>query len=378
MMFLISLAHALTLRGAVERAAEVNPQSEIAALQARQAALDSGRAWSALGPTPAVSLERSWTGGASVASSSMSVSVGALDAVRWLDAAERSSLAQASRYTARGTALDAQYAAAQLFIGALQAERALAAARLTESAAADISTAVGQRAAAGIDSDLLRQSAESAHLVARAQRMRAESRVREARLHLQFALQVEDLGELESPEPLALPSEPESSPWLEAASAEREAARWAHWEAAAGWLPKGGLAASSALEPVSWTVTVTGTWSLPGVVGPLLRERSKALGVRIAEVSYDTLRRELTTAQAVATEQARTAEMVREAQAARVALGEAALAAGQARVAAGISTSIELLRLQDDLAGARADLVAAELDLQTAVLEARRVAAIPW
>jgi outer membrane protein TolC len=69
---------------------------------------------------------------------------------------------------------------------------------------------------------------------------------------------------------------------------------------------------------------------------------------------------------------------VQEAQAARRALAEAALAAGQARVKAGISATLELLRLQDDVASARADLVAAELEAQTATLEARRVAALPW
>jgi outer membrane protein TolC len=202
--------------------------------------------------------------------------------------------------------------------------------------------------------------------------------VRQARLALQYALQMDELGPLEDPPSLDLPTSPESSPWLEAAGAEREAARWAHWEAAAGWLPKGGLSASSALEPMSWTVSLTGTWSLPGVVGPLLRERSRALDVRIAELSYDTLRRQLTMAEAVAADQARTAQEVKEAQAARVALAEAAVAAGKLGVSAGVSATLDLLRLQDDLAGARTDLVAAELDHLTAVLEARRVAALPW
>lgn len=378
MIVLLSAAHALTLQGAVERAAEVDPNAEIASLEARKDALEAGRAWSTLGLTPSLSAGRSWAGGATTAESSVSVSLGALDATRWLDAAERSSVAQASRLAARGTTLDAQYAAATLYVAAVQAERALEAARLTETSAAELSEAVAGRVRAGLDSTLLGQSAEAGHLLARAERARADARVRQARLALQYALQMDELGPLEDPPSLDLPTSPESSPWLEAAEAEREAARWAHWEAAAGWLPKGGLSASSALEPMSWTVSLTGTWSLPGVVGPLLRERSRALDVRIAELSYDTLRRQLTMAEAVAADQARTAQEVKEAQAARVALAEAAVAAGKLGVSAGVSATLDLLRLQDDLAGARADLVAAELDHLTAVLEARRVAALPW
>ena len=378
MILLVAGAFALTLSGAVERAAQMDPQAEIASLEARKLHLDSARSWSALGLTPSLSLGRSYTGGASVETSSLSVSVGALDAVRWLDAAQRSSLAKAAGFAARGTALDAQYGAAQLFVNAVQAERALSAAVLNERTASEISSAVAARVAAGLDSDLLGKSAEAAHLVARAARARSESRVRQARLQLQFALQLDDLGELEPPDTLELPAEALRSPWLHAAKSGTDAARWGHWEAAAGWLPAGGLAASTGLEALSWSVALTGTWTLPGVVGPALRERSRTLDVRIAELSYNTLIRKLATAEAFAADQATTAAEVLAAQAARVELAEAALSSGQARLAAGVSDTLELLRLQDDLASARGDHVAAELEAQTAILEARRVSAMPW
>jgi outer membrane protein TolC len=378
MILLVAAAAALTLAEAVERAAVVNPDATIAALRARQAQLDAGRAWSGLGLTPSLSAQRSWAGGASVASSSVSVAVGALDATRWFDAAEKGSDAQAARYAARGSALDAQYAAAQLFVAAVQAERARDAAALTEQTAGEIAEAVNGRVAAGIDSDLLGKSAQAAHLVARAEHARAEARVRQSRLLLQRALEFDELGALEPPAALELPAEPQRSPWLEVASAELQSARWSHWEAAAGWLPRGGLAASSALDPMSWTITLSGTWTLGGVVGPFLKERHRALGVQIAETAYEGLKRDLATAEAVAADAAAAALAVQEAQAARRALAEAALAAGQARVKAGISATLELLRLQDDVASARADLVAAELEAQTATLEARRVAALPW
>jgi len=379
LLTLLGSAYALTLAEAVDRAAEVNPQSIVAGLEVSRAELDAAERYVKLGPTPELDLSRTFAGGAQTTHDRVKVTIGALDAAAWLDAAGASSAAVALRHARAGTALDAQYAAATLYVSAIEADRAVEAAKVSEKAATDTAAAVAGRVRAGVDSELVSRSADASVLVARAERLRAEAEGRVARLRLARALELDDLGTLEVPAALGLPAAGSAaSPWLDEAAQTVRTARWQHAEALADWLPKGGLEAKSDLDPMAWSVTLSATWKLDGVAGPFLHERRSALAVRIAETQYDAMKLDFAAELSIAVERARAAQAVLEAQAAREALANEAVALGQAQLAAGVTTSINLLRLVDDLASASKARVAAELDAQVATLEARRLAGEAW
>ncbi|GDX78448.1 hypothetical protein LBMAG42_02590 [Deltaproteobacteria bacterium] len=375
MLLCFNAAQALTLQATVERAASVSPDAIVAALDARRAGLDAAEAYASLGIKPKLVIARTYRGGATTASTSIGATV---DASGWLSMPQRAAEATAARYAAEGTTLDAQYAAALLFISAIEAERALEAKTATEVAAEGTAAAVRVRVTAGLESELAGRSADAAVLVARAERLRGAAEVRITRVRLARALELEDLGELEVPAPLSLPSDAAASPWVDVASESVRAARWGHLVELAGWLPRAGIKGETPLAAGPWAITLSATWSFDGLAGPLFQERRSALATRIAETELEALKLDLAAELEVAVELARAAREVLAAHQARESLSEEALTIGRVRLGAGLASSLELLRLQDELASSRAARVAAELEEQAAILEARRVAGVRW
>ena len=380
MMLLLGSAWAISLDEAVARAAELDASAVVATLTWRQAQLDAAERWSGVGLTPSLAWQSRQSGAPTVETTSFNLSVGALAPSAWFDAAEQSAQAAAARFTADGTTLDAQYAAAVLYHGVVSAEAALAAAEEGQAAAGATLDAVRARVAAGLDSELVGKSAEAAVLVAKADRARADAGVTVSRLQLARALQLSaaDLGSVALPAALDLPGESSASPFLGAARANLAAARWEHGQDIAGLLPSGSLTATTPLDPVAWQVTLGATWTFDGLAGPFLRERNSALAVKIAGVQLDALERDLGLAIESARAQARAAREVLVAARAREELAEVALQVGQLRLTAGLASTLEVLLLQEQLASARADRVASELAEAVAVLEARRAAGLGW
>ncbi|MSQ03233.1 MAG: TolC family protein [Myxococcales bacterium] len=375
---LVLAAHAVTLDESVRRAAEVDPGAIVAALSTQQADLLAAQSWAHLGPSPSLSIGRTWRNNLAIDSGTFNVSLGALEPGSWFRALQRSSQATASRYAAAGTTLDAQYAAAALYVGAWEAKRAVAAARDTESAATSLATAIQTRVGAGLDGPLLGRSAEAGRLLAVAERIAAEAQLAVARVQLARALELDDVGELDAPPGMALPGDAGSSPWLDAAKESVESARWRHIRDLAGWFPSGGLNASTPLGAPGLAITLSATWTLDGVVAPFLLERQSALAVRIADVQFTALRRDYEAGLAAARVRAIAAGQVLDAHRARQEAADAALAEGRALLDAGLVSTLEVLRLQDQLSSARTARVGAELDELLAILDARRLAGEGW
>lgn len=379
----VAFANALTLQQAVDRAAEVDPSALTAALQARQARLSAAESWVQLGVSPSLSASRTLVGGgavggATVDSARFTMTSDALDPSAWFDATQLSAQARAARWVASGAELDAQYAVALLYFGVRSAEAALAAAEAGEIAANGTLSAVRARVAAGLDSELTGKRAEAAALLARSVSLTATSDVEVSRLQLARALQQESVDALAAPPALSLPGLVSESPYLASAAAELDAARLDHAKDIAGLFPSGSVSAGTPLDPLDWSVTVGATWTLDGVAGPLLRERVSALEIEVAQTQLDAVQRDLALGIAVATSQAKAAQSVAEAAAARESLAEESLKVGQLRLSAGLASGLEVLLLQEDLAEARADRVASEFAASTAVLEARRMAGVRW
>jgi len=379
LLYLFSFAHALTLDEAVERAAEVDPDAVVAELEWRGARLQATEAWADLGPTPSLRASRRFSGGAVADTSTAAVDLGVLDPPAWLDASSASASARAMRHTAEATRLDAQYAAATLYYRVLAAEAALAAAREGERFASATSTATGARVSAGLESELAGRSARLGLLEAQALTAQAEADVAVARAALSRALERE-IDALEPPAaPLALPEDTRGSPWLDAASARVDAAKWSHAAAVAGIFPTGGIQAESAAgTPQDWSLTLGVTWTFDGLADPFLRAREAALEQKIQSIELDALVRDLDLTLITAREQARAADRVAEAATAREDLADESLVVGQTRLSVGLASSLEVLRLQDEAAKARRDRVRAELDAALARLDGRRAAGTPW
>lgn len=379
LFLLLPLAHALTLDETVRRAAEVDPLAVVAELEWRQARLDAAEAWTALGPTPSVSLSRRYSGGAVADQDNLKVSFEILDPPAWFDAGASSALARSQRHTATATSLDAQYAAATLFYTVLAAEAALEAAREGERFAEATTQATSARVTAGLESELSGRSARLGLLEAQATTAQAEADVSIARASLARALQ-QDIDAVEAPTgALAIPEAVTESPWIHAAEAQLDEAKWEHASAIAGIFPTGSIEADSSIGTIDdWALTLGVTWEFDGLAGPFLRARRAALEQRIEGVQLDAVERDLALLLTTAREQARASDRVAEAARARVELADESLQVGQTRLSVGLASSLEVLRLQDDAAKARADHVRAELDAATARLEARRVAGMSW
>ena len=378
MILWVAASHALTLAEAVQRAGEIDPAALSATWVAEQDRLSAAEGWARLGVTPELKVSRTLSSGAVAGKSEVRVDVGALDASAWFDAARLGSDAAVDRYAAAATRLDAQYAAAQLFLAARAAEDALEQRKSEEAAARGVADVVSKRVAAGVDSALVGRSAEAAALVAKSRRIRAEAEVASARRRLSRALETEDLGALTAPDPLTLPEAGTSeSPWLAAEKARGQSAKLDHARAIAAWLPVGGLRLSTPLDLPGLSVTASLTWSLDGVVNPFLEERRTALAVRIADTQYAALKADLARDVDVAVTQARAADEALAADRSRAALAAEALAAGEQALSAGVVSTIELLRLQDDLSAAQVAMVASDLEACTATLDARHAAGLP-
>lgn len=378
MLWLVGSALALTLNEAVQRAESVSPEAIIAALQAKQARLDAVESWVQLGVSPSVTVSRTWVGGASADRANFTVSSDALNPGAWFDATHRSAQARAATWLASGAQLDAQYAVALLYYGVVSTQAALSASEADEVLAAGTQAAVAARVGAGLDSQLVGKQAEAALLSARAQRQQAAANLVVSRLQLARALQLDQVGEVGVAPTLDLPEAASTSPYLSAAKAELSAARLDHAQDLARLLPSGSISAGTPLDPLDWSVTLGATWTLDGIVGPVVRERTTALQVQVAEVQLDALERDVQLGIAVASAQAEAAVGVAGAAAARESLAAEALKVGQVRLGAGLASGIEVLLLQAELAQARADAVANEFVAAAAVLEARRLAGIRW
>lgn len=377
-LLLVATAHALTLDQAVHRAAEVNPDAAISALEWRQAQLDAAHAWASQGLTPSASASRTFAAGSTVDSTAVGLDVGVLNVPGWFDALQHSADARAARSVSDATSLDAQYAVAGLFYSAVSAQAGLDAARAGEGFAKATADATAARVAAGLESELAERSARLGVLEAQAETARAEAAEAIAMASLERALE-QDVDGLEPAAVPELPAEAGRSPWLDAANASVDAAKWQVGQRWTELLPVGQLSANSSFAALNtWSITLGVSWSWDGVAGPFLDARSAVLSKQIAEIERDALERDLDLQLRIAREQARAAERVAEAARARQQLAEESLQVGQARLAVGLATSLQVLRLQDDAASARADKVAAELDEVLARLEARRVAGLGW
>lgn len=378
MLLFVTFANALTLQEAVDRAAEVDADAVISALQARQARLAAAEGWVQLGVSPSLSASRTFVGGATADATRFTLSSEALNPAAWFEATQLSAQARAASWVASGAELDGQYAVALLYFGVRSAEAALAAAEAGEIAANGTLSAVRSRVAAGLDSELTGKRAEAAALLARSVSLTATSDVEVSRLQLARALQQESVGALDAPPSLDLPGLVSESPYLASASAQLEAARLDHAKDIAGLFPSGSISAGTPFDPLDWSVTVGATWTLDGVAGPLFRERASALEIEVAKTELDAVQRELALGIAVATSQAKAAQSVADAAAARESLADESLKVGQLRLTAGLASGLEVLLLQEDLAGARADRVASEFAAAAAILEARRMAGVRW
>ena len=377
-LLLAASATALTLQEAVDRAAQVDPTAVITALQARQARFEAADSWVQVGVSPSVSISRTWVGVATADSARFTATSSALDPSSWFDALQQSAQAKAARWLAEGAALDAQYAVAVMFYGVIAAESALEAANAGEVAANGTLAAVQARVAAGLDSELVGKRAEAAALLARGLTHRATSDVEVSRLQLARALQQEAVDHVDMPPALSLPERAGESPYLTAAAADLDAARLDHAQDLARLLPSGSISAGTPLDPLDWSVTLGATWTLDGVVGPVLRERVTALEIEVAKVRHDAVERDLALGIAVAASQAKAALSIAEAARAREALASESLKVGQLRLTAGLASGVDVLLLQEDLALASSDRVASEFSASAGVLEARRLAGLRW
>jgi outer membrane protein TolC len=370
------VANALTLEETVARAAEVSPSAVIAELEWRQARLDAAEKWSGMTITPEITVERSWVASTVVEDGALKARVGLLDVPAWFGALDASSEARAARWGATATALDAQYAAALLYFEIVAADGAVQSARLTAEEAQRTLTAARARATAGLDDELMAQTAEVHALETAAELARAEADRRNARARLSRALE-QDIGEIASAALPALPGETSASPWLDAYDARAASARYEELGAWSELLPSAELQADAKLGGDDWRVTLQGRWTIDGV-GPFLRARRAALEKQAVAVARDGLQRDLDLGIATAVEDAQASALVAQAARARVALAEKALGVGQARLSVGLIDTLDLLQLQRDVRKAREDVVEAGLAEAVAVLEARRVAGVAW
>jgi len=374
--FFIGVARALTLDETVARAAEVSPAAVIAELEWRQARLDAAEKWSGMTITPEITVQRSWVANTVVDDGDLQATVGLLDAPAWFGALDASAEARAARWGATATALDAQYAAARLYFEIVAANAAVDDAQRTAQEAQRTLAAARARATAGLDDELMAQTAEVHALETTAELARAEADRRNARARLSRALE-QDIGEISAAVLPAIPGDTSASPWISAYQARVESVRFEELGAWSALLPSAEIKADAKLGASDWRVTLQGRWTIDGI-GPFLRARRAALEKQALEVARDGLQRDLDLGIATAVEDARVSTLVAEAARARVALAEKALGVGEARLSVGLIDTLDLLQLQRDVRKARADLVAAGLAEAVAVLEARRVAGAMW
>jgi outer membrane protein TolC len=377
MIALVLPAYAITLEQTVARAVEVDPTAVVAELEWRQARLDAAERWSALAVQPEVRWERARVGPTVVSEQRTRVTVPVADVSGWFDAAQHAAEARVARGASEATTLDAQYAAATLFFEVLIAQRAedLAARSLAETESTlEVARA---RVTAGLEPALHAQAAEAHVVRARADLSLARTGVRNARARLARAVLTDIDTAVETPLPPPPPDPGSRSPWIDAADAAIDAARFEHVEAWAELIPVGELEATSQTGLPDWNVTLRGTWSIDGI-GPVIRARRAALEQRKATAWRDGLTLDLALAADTGAAQSVALGEVAEAARAQEILAQSALDAGRAQLRVGLIDALDVVQLQDNLLDARRDRIEAELDQLYAVMEARRTAGARW
>lgn len=373
---LVGCVWGMTLEEAVARAREVDAYTAAAELEWRVLQMEAAERWSALGLSPEVTLERRWTRNAVAEQGEMKVTTGVLNAPLWFDALEQSAQARSGRRVAEATALDAQYAAAVLYFEALAGESLRDAATFFRDEAERTLATTRARVTAGLDSPLMLRAAEVQAMEARAALARAESTALNARARLSRAVG-QEVGELTPTRVAPPPAEPARSPWIASYTEQAAAARFERAQSWSELLPSAELSAEAPLGGGPWTVALQGTWTFDGL-GPVFRARAAALAAKQAEVLADGLQRDHDLGVATGREDARSlAEVVAWARE-REALAAESLAEGQARLGVGLLDTLDVIELQEDVVKARVDRVEAELEEAYVVLEARRLAGIPW
>ena len=389
-------AWALDLDETVGRAAELDPDAVVAGLAEEAARADSLAAWSEVGLTPRLATR--WDRGQITRRDpTIRASLGLLDPSAWAQARLGGADAARAGKVAAATSLDAQYAAAALYVEAVAAEDSVQLATELERVAVTTRDAVRIRASAGVDDTLAARSAEVAALEAQARTARARASRLATRARLARALQ-RDLPDTEPLAPTGLttasasgggvaegggpPSAP-SSPWEAVAQADLDVARAAVGAAWTEVLPGADLRAEHAIDldglpDPGWNVSVRATWQLPGFVGGFAHLRARQLERRIAEVQLEGLRRDLDRDRAVVATDLEASAAEADLGRARESLAASALQLAQTRLAAGIAAPLDVLRLQDDLARAQRTRVEAERNLALARLELRRLNGTSW
>lgn len=370
-------ASALTLPEAVSRAAEVDPDSIIAALSARSSASQGVEAWADLGVTPSVSLSQTF---GAVASSRLSVNVGLLNPPAWFDALAVGSATTGARASAEATARDAKYAVAVMWYQAFAADEAEELAQTSLSEARGTADAAEARLRAGLASELDAKAARLGVLDAQAALASAQSTRFIALAALSSALQM-DVVKVDAVEAPVMPTETGVSPWIRVYEASVQEARWYEASSIAALFPTAGLSAQTTLFPAAptntWAVSLNATWSFSGIVSPFLDVQQAHLDRRIAEVQLDQARREDSLALAIARAQVDAARARTSAAQDGEKLAAETVAVGRARLGAGLISTLDVLKLQEQQAQARVKRVSAELDLALAVLDSRRLVGLP-
>lgn len=370
-------AFALTLPEALNRAAEVDPDSIIAALQSRKEAAQTAEAYANLGLTPSVSVSQTF--GASM-TSELSVGVSLLNPPAWFSALAQGANGQAAHATADATARDTRYAIAAMWFQAFAAEEAEELAQTSLSEARGTADAAEARLRAGLTSELDAKAARLGVLNAQATLASAQSTRFIALARLSSALQTE-VVEVEAPDAPQMPDGTGTSPWIAVYEASLREARWDEAAAWASLFPTASLSGTRTLLPVSnsaaWAVTLSATWSFSGVLAPFLNVQEAHIDRKIAAVRLEQQQRADALSVSIARAQVDAARARRSAAVDGEKLAGETVTVGKARLGAGLISTLDVLKLQEQEAQARVQRVGAELDLALAVLDSRRLSGLP-
>ncbi len=370
-------AAALTLPDALARAADVDPSSVIAGLQARKQRIQTAEAWAGLGLTPAVSLSDTI---GNTPSGSLSVDLALLNPPSWFSALSQVATADAARATAEATARDARYAVAALWYQAFAAEEAEDLAQTTLTEARGTANAAEARLRAGLASELDAKAARLGVLNAQATLAQAQSTRFIALATLSSALQTEVVNVDVASQP-EMPDSVGISPWIAVYQDNVKAAKWAEASSIASLFPTGDISGSTTILPLSpqnqWQIAVSASWAFSGVVNPVLRVETAHIDRTVAEEQLEQQKRSDALAIQVARAQVDAARARRSAAVDGEKLAAETVAVGQARLSAGLISTLDVLKLQEQEALARVQRVGSELDLALAILDSRRLSGLP-
>lgn len=367
----------MTLPEALDRAAEVDPDSIIAVLQSRKESAQTAEAYANLGFTPRVSVSQTF---GSTPSSDLSVSVSLLDPPAWLSAFAQGANSQAARANADALARDTRYGVAVMWFQAFAAEEAEDLAQSSLSEARGTADAAEARLRAGLTSELDAKAARLGVLNAQATLASAQSSRFIALARLSSALQTEVI-QVDAPRPPEMPDGTGTSPWIAVYEANVRQARWDEAAAWASLFPTASLSGTRSLLPVSnsaaWAITLSASWSFSGVLAPFLNVQEAHIDRKIAEVQLEQRKRIDALDVSIARAQVDAARARRSAAVDGEKLAAETVVVGKARLGAGLISTLDVLKLQEQEAQARVQRVGAELDLALAVLDSRRLSGLP-